>query len=65
MHCATRQGTTPLPHPDTPTPVGVFRAVERPSYEVEMQSQLVTASEKAGPGDLAALLRSAPTWTVN
>jgi len=52
-------------HPDTPTPVGVFRAVERPTYEAEMQQQLVAASERSGPGDLAALLRSGPTWTVN
>ena len=52
-------------HPETPTPVGVFRAVERPSYEVEMQRQLVAAAERSGPGDLSALLRSAPTWTVN
>ena len=41
-------------HPDTPTPVGVFRAVERPSYEVEMQRQLVDAAERSGPGDLAS-----------
>jgi 2-oxoglutarate ferredoxin oxidoreductase subunit beta len=52
-------------HPDTPTPVGVFRAVDRPSYEVEMQQQLVAAAERSGPGDLAGLLRSGPTWTVN
>jgi 2-oxoglutarate ferredoxin oxidoreductase subunit beta len=52
-------------HPDTPTPVGVFRAVDRPSYEAEMQQQLVAAAERSGPGDLAALLRSGPTWTVN
>jgi 2-oxoglutarate/2-oxoacid ferredoxin oxidoreductase subunit beta len=52
-------------HPDTPTPVGVFRAVERPSYEVSMQGQLVDAAERSGPGDIAQLLRSAPTWTVN
>jgi 2-oxoglutarate ferredoxin oxidoreductase subunit beta len=52
-------------HPETPTPVGVFRAVDRPSYEVSMQRQLVDAAERSGPGDLAALLRSAPTWTVN
>ena len=49
--------------PTTPTPVGVFRAVERPSYEDEMQRQLVDAAAK-GPGDLDSLLRSAPTWTV-
>jgi 2-oxoglutarate ferredoxin oxidoreductase subunit beta len=52
-------------HPETPTPVGVFRAVERDDYAHEMQRQLVEASERSGPGDLDALLRSAPTWTVN
>jgi 2-oxoglutarate ferredoxin oxidoreductase subunit beta len=51
--------------PNVPTPVGVFRAVERPTYEGELQSQLVAAAERSGPGDLDALLRSAPTWDVN
>jgi 2-oxoglutarate/2-oxoacid ferredoxin oxidoreductase subunit beta len=49
--------------PTTPTPVGVFRAVERPTYEGEMQRQLVEASAK-GAADLDELLRSAPTWSV-
>jgi hypothetical protein len=39
--------------------------VSRPSYEVEMQRQLVAAAERSGPGELSKLLRSAPTWTVN
>jgi 2-oxoglutarate ferredoxin oxidoreductase subunit beta len=52
-------------HPETPTPVGVFREVDRPSYEIEMERQLIDAAERSGPGDLAAVLRSAPTWTVN
>jgi 2-oxoglutarate ferredoxin oxidoreductase subunit beta len=52
-------------HPETPTPMGVFRSVERSSYEQAMQRQLADAAERQGPGDLAALLRSAPTWTVN
>jgi 2-oxoglutarate ferredoxin oxidoreductase subunit beta len=51
-------------HPETPTPVGVFRAIERPTYGAALQQQLVEASAKSGPGDLDALLRSAPTWTV-
>ena len=51
-------------HPNVPTPVGVFRDVERPTYEAEMQAQLVHAAERSGPGELNALLRSAPTWTV-
>ena len=52
-------------HPETPTPVGVFRAIDRPSYEIEMERQLIDAADRSGPGDLAAVLRSAPTWTVN
>ena len=39
-------------------PVGVFRDVERPTYEGEVQQQLAAASERQGPGDLAALLGS-------
>jgi 2-oxoglutarate ferredoxin oxidoreductase subunit beta len=49
--------------PTTPTPVGVFRAVQRPSYEDEIQRQLVEAAGKTD-ADLDALLRSAPTWSV-
>ncbi len=51
-------------HPETPTPVGVFRAVDRAAYGVSMQQQLAEAAERSGPGDLNALLRSGPTWTV-
>jgi 2-oxoglutarate ferredoxin oxidoreductase subunit beta len=51
--------------PDSPTPVGVFRAVDKPSYEVALQRQLVDAAERSGPADLGKLLRNAPTWTVN
>jgi 2-oxoglutarate ferredoxin oxidoreductase subunit beta len=50
--------------PTTPTPIGVFRDVERPSYEAELQKQLVISSEKQGPPDLAALLGSGATWDV-
>jgi 2-oxoglutarate/2-oxoacid ferredoxin oxidoreductase subunit beta len=50
--------------PYEPTPIGVFRAVARPDYGSQVQQQLVQASEKRGPGDLAALLQSSSTWTV-
>jgi 2-oxoglutarate ferredoxin oxidoreductase subunit beta len=50
--------------PTVPTPVGVLRDVERPVYEAEIQRQLAAASEKQGPGDLADLIASGPTWTV-
>jgi 2-oxoglutarate ferredoxin oxidoreductase subunit beta len=51
--------------PYEPTPIGVFRAVERPHYGAAMQEQLEEARKRSGPGDLEALLRSAGTWTVS
>ena len=50
--------------PYGPTPLGVFRNVERPVYDQEVQVQLETAKEKLGEGDLEALIRSHGTWTV-
>ena len=50
--------------PHEPTPIGVFRAVDKPTYGDEMTRQLVDAQERQGPGDLAALLRSGATWDV-
>jgi 2-oxoglutarate/2-oxoacid ferredoxin oxidoreductase subunit beta len=50
--------------PTVPTPVGVFRDVDRPIYEGEVQRQLVGASEQRGPGDLGALIASGATWEV-
>ena len=50
--------------PTVPTPVGVFRDVERAVYEGEVQRQLVGASEQRGPGDLASLIGSGATWEV-
>jgi 2-oxoglutarate ferredoxin oxidoreductase subunit beta len=50
--------------PNVPTPVGVFRDVERPVYEVEVQRQLAAAAQRSGPGDLNAVLATGSTWTV-
>jgi 2-oxoglutarate/2-oxoacid ferredoxin oxidoreductase subunit beta len=48
-----------------PTPIGVFRDVERADLGASMSSQIVGAQEKRGRGDLAALYRSNGTWTVD
>ena len=48
--------------PTEPTPVGVFRDVQRLDYGAETNRQLAAAQDKAGPGDLHALLHSRPTW---
>ena len=50
--------------PYGPTPLGIFRNVERAVYEDQMSAQLVDAQAKRGPGDLAALLASQGTWKV-
>ena len=50
--------------PTTPTPIGVFRAVERPVYGDAMNQQIATAQEREGMGDLEALLTSGSTWEV-
>ncbi len=53
-----------LQRPEFPLPLGVFRAVEKPCYERLLEEQVATAREQRGPGDLAALLHSGDTWTV-
>ncbi len=50
--------------PHEPTPVGIFRAVERPEYGDGVNQQLAAALDAKGPGDLHALLRSGATWDV-
>jgi 2-oxoglutarate ferredoxin oxidoreductase subunit beta len=51
--------------PTGPTPLGVFRDVQRPVYGDGMEMQLRRASESQGPGDLTRLLGSGDTWTVD
>jgi 2-oxoglutarate ferredoxin oxidoreductase subunit beta len=50
--------------PHEPTPIGVFRAIDRPEYGEAVTRQVAYAQEQNGPGDLAALLRSGATWDV-
>jgi 2-oxoglutarate ferredoxin oxidoreductase subunit beta len=50
--------------PYEPTPIGVFRNVDRPEYASMVSQQLVAAGDAKGPGDLQALLHSGATWTV-
>jgi 2-oxoglutarate ferredoxin oxidoreductase subunit beta len=50
--------------PTFPTPLGVFRAVDRPTYESALADQIRAAKQHRGDGDLDALLHSGDTWTV-
>ncbi len=51
-------------YPEFPEPLGVFRCVQRPSYEAAMEEQMREVTEKEGEGDLQKLFRSGDTWTV-
>jgi 2-oxoglutarate ferredoxin oxidoreductase subunit beta len=53
-----------MEQPDFPQPVGIFRAVERTSYEELMADQIQAAITKSGPGDLEKLINSGDTWVV-
>ncbi|HEY5890414.1 MAG TPA: 2-oxoacid:ferredoxin oxidoreductase subunit beta [Acidimicrobiia bacterium] len=51
--------------PYGPTPLGIFRNVNRPTYDAEFNDQVTKAKEKFGEGDLAKLITSQGTWTVS
>lgn len=51
--------------PHEPTPIGVFRDVQRPAYEAEVQAQVDAEIARSGRGGLADLIRSGATWTVD
>lgn len=51
--------------PNLPRPVGIFLAIQRPTYEAEMARQISFAKEKRGEGDMTKLLNSGETWVIN
>ncbi|GAA2520966.1 2-oxoacid:ferredoxin oxidoreductase subunit beta [Pilimelia columellifera] len=58
-----------LPQPDLRnTPIGVFRSAARPTYDRLVTEQIdhaVTGRNATPEDELAALLRSGDTWTIN
>jgi len=50
--------------PATPTPVGVFRAIDSGEYSTSVAAQIREVQAQLGKGDLADLLHSQPTWKV-
>jgi 2-oxoglutarate ferredoxin oxidoreductase subunit beta len=53
-----------MSYPEFPEPIGVFRAVDHPRYEEELNKQVQTARAKYGEGDLEKLLNGGDTWVV-
>jgi 2-oxoglutarate ferredoxin oxidoreductase subunit beta len=50
--------------PEFPVPVGVIRRISRPTHDELMTGQIEQAVASRGKGDLAKLLASGETWTV-
>lgn len=50
--------------PDYPVPIGVFRAIEKPTYDGLLQDQ-VDRAIKSHAGDLQSLLQGPNTWEVH
>jgi 2-oxoglutarate ferredoxin oxidoreductase subunit beta len=51
--------------PGFPTPLGIFRQVEHPTYDGQVVAQIEEARERDGEGSLEELLYAGDTWTVN
>ena len=56
---------TRMNYPDFPEPMGVFRCVERPTYEELVLGQIDKATKDRGDGTLDDLFAGTETWTVN
>jgi 2-oxoglutarate ferredoxin oxidoreductase subunit beta len=50
--------------PVGPTPIGIFRAVERPIYDAMMAEQIEVTRRELGEGELTKLLHAGDTWTI-
>src|SRR4029078_2451969 len=51
--------------PEFPVPVGVLRAVPRPTHDQLIDGQIRQATAALGACDLADVLASGETWTVD
>jgi 2-oxoglutarate ferredoxin oxidoreductase subunit beta len=49
-------------YPEFPEPIGVFRAMQKPTYEAGIMAQIEEAIQRKGRGDLAKLYKSDETW---
>jgi 2-oxoglutarate ferredoxin oxidoreductase subunit beta len=53
-----------MEQPEFPQPVGIFRAIDRPSYDQLLVDQIDSAIAKSGPGSLDKLINTGDMWTV-
>jgi 2-oxoglutarate ferredoxin oxidoreductase subunit beta len=64
-HSSQAYALSRLSHtPHGPTPLGIFRNVERPVYDALMAEQIETARREQGEGELGKLLHAGDTWAI-
>jgi 2-oxoglutarate ferredoxin oxidoreductase subunit beta len=51
--------------PHGPTPLGVFRDIERPVYDTLMAEQIEASRRELGEGELDKLLHAGDTWRIS
>jgi 2-oxoglutarate ferredoxin oxidoreductase subunit beta len=49
-------------HPEFPEPIGVFRSIQKPTYEEGIMAQIQESIQRKGKGDLRKLYHAADTW---
>jgi 2-oxoglutarate ferredoxin oxidoreductase subunit beta len=54
-----------LRHPEFPTPTGVFKCIERPSYDSLLHAQIDDAKERKSDSSVQSLIEDAHVWTVD
>ncbi len=52
-------------YPTYPEPMGVFRCVERPTYEDQVMDQVRTATDRHGEGTVKDLFDNGESWLIN
>ncbi|MDP3981820.1 MAG: 2-oxoacid:ferredoxin oxidoreductase subunit beta [Chlamydiota bacterium] len=55
---------TQMQYPEKPVPFGVFRCIEKPTYDEMMDHQIAESIKDKGKGDLEKLIYGADCWEV-
>ncbi len=55
---------TQMEYPDMPVPFGIFRAIQKPTYDEMMDDQVKASMEAKGAGDLKKVLYTEDVWKV-
>jgi len=63
-HCESQALAYLLSRVEAPLPIGVFRDINRPTFERRAYHQIDDSKKKYGNGDLDRLLKGGETWSV-